>query len=292
VLEVAGATLYGVFDGHGENGHLIAEYVNQGLPRSVLRHRQRTATELSARLPACFARMQGAVLSQQRLGSKYSGTTATVVLHDHDQHTITMAHVGDSSAVLVRSKPKDATEVEAILLTREHDPSLPDEKRRIERAGARVINDDGFNRVFMRNGSGPGLNMSRSLGDEIGHRACGLSAQPEVSSRHLQACDHILLVCSDGIWTVMSPQEAANVVKSYRSDQADAAAQNLVDKARSLWMRGTRGTKADDITATVVFLHREGPAILDSVSTAEPSSPCPSIMSPQVDLPRGVGDSA
>ena len=42
--------------------------------------------------------------------------------------------------------------------------------------------------------------MSRCLGDLMGHADAGCSAEPEVSERQIEAEDHVLLVCSDGVW--------------------------------------------------------------------------------------------
>ena len=43
------------------------------------------------------------------------------------------------------------------------------------------------------------LNMSRCLGDLLGHSDAGCSAEPEVCERMVSPLDHILFVCSDGV---------------------------------------------------------------------------------------------
>jgi len=273
--------LFGVFDGHGPSGHFVADHVETRLPKSMLQLREQPGADMAAELPRLFEDTQRKLLENPYLGSDDSGTTATVVLHDSERHTLTLAHVGDSRAVMVRSASQEG-KVEAVDLTRDHNPSLLAEKRRIEQAGGRVASVAGVKRVLTKSSStllGSGLNMTRSLGDGLAHANCGISAVPEVSTYQLQACDRILLVCSDGIWSVMSTQEAADIVSAFRPDQADAAARKLVDKAWSKWVRSTNGTKVDDITVTVAFLPLVSDVSMDCASTAEPSSPCPSFSS-------------
>lgn len=255
---VPGASLYGVFDGHGQHGHLIAEHVKHSLPRRILLGGKQLPADIATKLPDCFKHEHDSIVAMPRLGGRHSGTTATIVIHDHKAGMLTISHLGDSRVVLVRSAPESVNKdsVHCVSLTRDHDPGLPDEKTRIQQSGGSVKDVAGFNRVFFTspNRLGPGLNMSRSLGDADAHEMCGISAEAEVCTHQLEPCDRVLLVCSDGIWTVMSPQEAADIIMAFPPDKARAAAEKLVDEAWFLWLQGTNGTKADDITATVVYL--------------------------------------
>merc|ERR1719229_1367483 len=123
-----------------------------------------------------------------------SGTTCTLVVHDHANNKLTVAHVADSSAVLGRKG-------KAVQLTRDHKPNLQDERRRIESQGGRVVFFGYANyRVYAKNARYPGLNMSRCLGDLMGHADCGLTSEPEVTVLDLQPEDNWLLICSDGVW--------------------------------------------------------------------------------------------
>ena len=63
------------------------------------------------------------------------------------------------------------------VLSRDHKPSEPDEMNRILKSGGRVEafrdnygNFIGPERVWNKQGEGPGLAMSRSFGDEVGHK--------------------------------------------------------------------------------------------------------------------------
>ena len=48
---------------------------------------------------------------------------------------------------------------------------------------------------------GPGLRVSRSLGDQVA-ATCGVIAEPELSHHKLTSDDRFLIVASDGLWSV------------------------------------------------------------------------------------------
>jgi len=268
---------YGVFDGHGEKGHLISDFTRQTLTKEVLRGLKKceheTDRSISATLEEGYRQTQKSLMAKPHLGVQLSGTTATVVVHDHARERLTISHVGDSTAVLVKRKVGSAHELEGIALTRDHKPELEDEKRRIEQSGGRVSFDGYCHRVVKKHGAGPGLNMSRSLGDGVAHRVCGVSADPEVEECRLSPEDHALLVCSDGIWEVITPQEAADILKEYGQWQAMSAAKRLADEAARRWLQGTNGEMTDDITAIVAFLHSEQPPALNRADTCTTTAP-------------------
>merc|ERR1712203_1321221 len=140
----------------------------------------------------------------------------------------TVAHVADSTIVLGKFKEGTSGPLEAVTLTRDHKPNLKDERARIEKAGGRVVfNGYANHRVYAKNGRYPGLNMSRCLGDLLGHQDAGCSCEPEVSERALSASDKLLLLCSDGVWEFISPQQAVNIVRKNASWNATQNAELL-----------------------------------------------------------------
>merc|ERR1712232_909391 len=109
----------------------------------------------------------------------------------------------------------------------------------IEASGGRVVFDGYANhRIYAKNGRYPGLNMSRCLGDLLGHADAGCSAEPEVSEKFIEDNDHILFLCSDGVWEFIKPQEAAEIVAQY-TDPAKAmtAADKLAKEAWDRWIK-------------------------------------------------------
>lgn len=133
----------------------------------------------------------------------YQGSTAVaVVLHEgkDGQKTLLSANVGDSRAILSRKG-------KAIALTRDHKPNDEREKARI-RAQGEEVQWDPYGQVYRVRD----LSLSRAIGDKF--------AKPAVSSEAeimhfpvVEEDDEFILLASDGLWDVMTSQEAVDFVQ-------------------------------------------------------------------------------
>lgn len=174
--------LYGIFDGHGSKGHDVSNFVKEILSK-VLVVQPQLDTHPDAALLNAFRVTQDLIAEATRIGmidARCSGCTATVVLHDMQQNTLFIAHVGDSRAVLGIKSTETGAWVSQDL-TQDHKPNLPQERMRIEQAGGQVFFDGYSNwRVYVRGKRYPGLNMSRAMGDLLGATDAGISSNPDV----------------------------------------------------------------------------------------------------------------
>jgi serine/threonine protein phosphatase PrpC len=250
-------SIYAVFDGHGQKGHDISNFVKENLPKLLVRDNRFQTPEMPKLLVDTFRKTQALISTADRmkkLSAQMSGTTATVCVHDHAKNKVTMAHVADSTAVLGKMNGKK--ELEAVQLTRDHKPNLKDERARIEKNGGRVVFDGYANhRIYAKNARYPGLNMSRCLGDLMGHQDCGITAEPDVLERDITPDDQVLLLCSDGVWEFITPEEAIKLVLTYTMDKAMAAAEKLAKEAWDRWIKEEGGAVVDDITVICVYLN-------------------------------------
>jgi len=122
----------------------------------------------------------------KKLSAQLSGTTCTVCVHDLVENKLTVAHVADSTCCLSSFKDDSKTSLTGVALTRDHKPDIPEEKARIEKNGGRVIFDGYSNhRIYAKNGRYPGLNMSRCLGDLLGHADAGCQSRCDTCSRDI-----------------------------------------------------------------------------------------------------------
>eukprot|EP00416_Gambierdiscus_australes_P024749 CAMPEP_0171068810 /NCGR_PEP_ID=MMETSP0766_2-20121228/8785_1 /TAXON_ID=439317 /ORGANISM="Gambierdiscus australes, Strain CAWD 149" /LENGTH=391 /DNA_ID=CAMNT_0011525159 /DNA_START=105 /DNA_END=1280 /DNA_ORIENTATION=+ len=259
VLKVDGNySIYGVYDGHGQKGHDVSNFVKDNLPKLMIRDQRFKTGQMSEMCTDAFKRMQSLIFTMDstgKLSAQMSGTTATIVIHDHTENQLTISHVADSTAVLGQFEDESKKKVKGIPLTRDHKPNLKDEKARIEKAGGRVVFDGYANhRVYAKNGRYPGLNMSRCLGDLLGHQEAGCTSVPEVTERQLTPLDYCLLLCSDGVWEFITPQEAVQIVSKYGPNKAMPAAEYLAKEAWDRWIQEEGGAVVDDITVVLVFL--------------------------------------
>jgi serine/threonine protein phosphatase PrpC len=259
MLKMETQSIYAVFDGHGKEGHHVSNFVKDNLPKLLIKdNRFRKPADVPQMMTDVFKKTQNLIVTADRMkkfSAQLSGTTATVAIHDHSEDKITVAHVADSTCVLGRIVPGEK-ELEGVALTRDHKPDLKDEKARIEKSGGRVVFDGYANhRVYAKNARYPGLNMSRCLGDLMGHADCGISCEPEVKEHKVdKAQDKVLLLCSDGVWEFVTPSEAVQVVGKMPSQKADKAAECLAKESWDRWIHNEGGAVVDDITVVLVYL--------------------------------------
>ncbi|KAG9129790.1 hypothetical protein Leryth_016008 [Lithospermum erythrorhizon] len=261
----------GVFDGHGQWGHYVAKMVRESIPSSLLCNWQETLAEASldpdfdlqsekkhqrfnvwkhSYMKACAA-VDQELENHQRIDTFNSGTTALTIVRQGEN--IFIANVGDSRAVLATTS--DDGNLVAVQLTLDFKPNLPQETERIIECKGRVFcmqDEPGMHRVWLPDEEAPGLAMSRAFGDYC-LKDYGLISVPEVTDRHLTSTDQFVVLASDGVWDVISNQEAVQIVSS-TSDRAKAA-NLLVESAVRAWKRKRRGIAMDDISAIVLFFH-------------------------------------
>ncbi|WOG84396.1 hypothetical protein DCAR_0103579 [Daucus carota subsp. sativus] len=261
----------GIFDGHGPWGHFVSKLVRDSLPLSLLCNWQdalvETAVDLNldietektlqrfslweqSYLKACaFVDQQ---LGQHRkIDSFYSGTTSLTVVRQGN--LIVVANVGDSRAVLATTSDDGSTT--AIQLTTDFKPNLPHEAERILQCKGRIFcldDEPGFHRVWLPCEESPGLAMSRAFGDFC-IKDFGVISVPEVTKRQITNRDQFIVLATDGVWDVISNEEAVAIVSS-TPDRAKAA-KRLVDSAASAWKHKRRGIAMDDISAICLFFH-------------------------------------
>jgi serine/threonine protein phosphatase PrpC len=211
--------LVAIFDGHGDNGHLMADYVVQHF-----------APALQARLdsqPCCqpdpwIAAQFNATFWQIELdapdeASFAGGCTASVTLRVGDK--LYLANAGDSRTVLVQATAPtiasmDDDAITIVYETRRDKPHLPDEYERITKAGGRVHippppKSPTGARVILYSAHAHdsiGLAMSRSLGDRE-WTAVGVVPTPTVDVIDLRPYRSsssskplYLIAASDGLW--------------------------------------------------------------------------------------------
>jgi hypothetical protein len=130
----------------------------------------------------------------KRINSKMSGSTGVLVLVNGTK--IVSANVGDSRAILLVKNRQG--NLEAMAITNDHTPDIEAEKERIVRSGGDVkpfrckfrpflgcsnnvlVPNGKFigpKRVWKKGKDTPGLMMTRTFGDEFGHK-CGVTHLP------------------------------------------------------------------------------------------------------------------
>merc|ERR1719330_384339 len=88
IVKMDSHSIYGVFDGHGQKGHDVSNFVKDNLPKLIIKDQRWKGNDddMQAMLKDSFKKMQNIVNSADRmkkLSAQMSGTTVTICIHDH-----------------------------------------------------------------------------------------------------------------------------------------------------------------------------------------------------------------
>lgn len=172
------------------------------------------------------------------------GSTAVVVVVGPEK--LVVANCGDSRAVLCRRGV-------AVPLSRDHKPDRPDERERVEAAGGKVINWNGFRILGV-------LSTSRSIGDYF--LKPYVTPKPEVTVWEREEFDDFIVIASDGLWDVITNELACKIVRKCFDGQirrrvSEGMSRSCAAKAAAMLteLAMAQGSK-DNISVVVVELKK------------------------------------
>lgn len=254
IFHIDNTSIFGVFDGHGPYGHDISNFAQMHLPRHFVQD-PNFQDDPEKAMASAFPETHRLCTESQVEGHydcALSGTTATLAMHRDG--VLYIGHVGDCRAVLAR---KEGNELMSEELTVDHKPTREVERRRIQAAGGQVkrLEGDIPYRVFLSGKMYPGLAMTRSIGDTLGATA-GVTSTPEVKAVKVQRDWSFMLLCSDGVWEFINPQEAIDIVAKHPSTDVQKAAEGLASEAWNRWIN-EESNVVDDITIIIVWFNEE-----------------------------------
>eukprot|EP01087_Luapelamoeba_hula_P015201 TRINITY_DN4511_c0_g1_i1.p1 TRINITY_DN4511_c0_g1~~TRINITY_DN4511_c0_g1_i1.p1 ORF type:complete len:1260 (-),score=253.85 TRINITY_DN4511_c0_g1_i1:30-3809(-) len=231
----------GLYDGH--SGLSAAEYATQQLHVNILRKLQ--DDNLDKALLDGFAETDRLFNERAIRHGLKSGTTAMSVFFSLTTGRIVVANCGDAKAILCSKpgKPVEGQEEVKTICHIQH-PDRPDEKVRIEKAGGKVI----LHGTYRVNGH---IAVSRSIGDP--HLANLVVAVPEMYETQVDLEHHeFALFATDGLWDVMSEQEAMVAVRDAVREHGQAEA------ARVVCELAVAKKSSDNVTVLIIFFSGQG----------------------------------
>lgn len=217
--------LFAIFDGH--LGHDVANYLQTHLFDNILKEPD-FWTDTESAMSRAYRTTDSKILEEAFVLGKGGSTAVTAILINGQK--LVVANVGDSRAVISKNGV-------AKQLSVDHEPSK--EKRLIESRGGFVSNIPGD--VPRVDGQ---LAVARAFGDKS--LKIHLSSEPDVAVEMITDDTEFIILASDGIWKVMTNQEAVDCIKHIKD--AQSAAKHLIEHAIS------RKSK-DDISCIVVKFH-------------------------------------
>lgn len=214
--------LFAIFDGH--LGHHVADYLQTHLFENIL-HEHRFWTTPEEAIKEAYRVTDDKILEKAGELGRGGSTAVTAILIDGVK--LVVANVGDSRAVICKNG-------KAKQLSVDHEPSR--EREAIESKGGFISNLPGD--VPRVDGQ---LAVARAFGDRSLKKH--LSSEPDVTVETIDEDAEFMILASDGLWKVMSNEEAVNSIRHLKD--AQSAAKHLTEEAVS------RKSK-DDISVIVV----------------------------------------
>jgi len=217
---------FAVYDGHG--GRDVVDYVEKRLHKNLEEFLKSNGDDPLEALKQAYLKTDEEI----KENGLTSGTTAISALirpGKNNQPILYIANAGDARAVLSNGKG-------AIRLSHDHKGTDESEARRISDAGGFIV----LNRV---NGV---LAVTRSLGD-ISMKEFVIG-EPELKSIPLIREHRYLILACDGLWDVISDQEAVDLISSESS---------AISMSEKLLNQALRKGTTDNVSIMVVILNYE-----------------------------------
>ena len=269
-INIEGFNLYGVLDGHGENGHKVAiftrDFIIDKLTSFFNKHKVDSLFEIYPLLKKnnfsiikdIYQEIDNELLNQN-FNSNFSGTTCIIVFQIGDK--LICSNVGDSRAILIytsKIEDKDLSSTKIYELSYDQKPEISKEKKRIYSMGGivdQMLDNKGKRngpfRVWDGNNNYPGLAMSRSIGDLKGKK-CGLISEPEIIEYNLDQRSKYMVICSDGVWEFLNNEDIMKIgIEYYLKNNIDEYLDKIIKVSEFWWEK--EDTMRDDSTAVIVF---------------------------------------
>lgn len=232
----------GLFDGHGEFGHVASQYASLEFPKRLHQILSMNDDKVKESLREIF-------LGIHRSMPNLTGAGSTAISIWKRKNLLYISNLGDSQAFVASFDRSDANNVRIIYQTKPHKPNDPEETQRIIAKGGQVEPPPfpgATARVLIPLSNGIdvlGLAMSRSLGDHEGE-AYGVIAEPTTDIINLSDLDpkleYAVVVASDGLFDkVLLSEIAQHVATSLQPNSSLlplAAAEELILKSSHGWL--------------------------------------------------------
>jgi serine/threonine protein phosphatase PrpC len=234
--KMARINYYGVYDGHG--GKFVSKFLSDNM------HHFFTGKTVKYPLDKKYVdticdELQNVLFTKYEKNATACGSTCLVVCHfkKYGSNYLNIINTGDSRCVLCKNNL-------GVPLTKDHKPDWPDETNRITKLGG-VIKLDG---TTYRIGD---LSVSRAFGDKEAKQF--VTHKPDLYIYKITEKDKFIIIACDGLWDVVSPQDAVNFVLTNCYDADMKYTNQKVNIARKLAERAIGLESGDNVTCIVVF---------------------------------------
>jgi serine/threonine protein phosphatase PrpC len=271
VGDISGFNLFGVLDGHGQNGQIVSLFCKDYFIKVMNRYAELCIKSKLTTAEAIYKELKrtqfayiidaynkaDVYLSQQQktFDCNFNGTTCIIVFQFNNH--LVCASVGDSRGIVVFDEGNKQNKG-IFALSTDHKPDLPEESDRIKSHGGVIeqFKDDEGNkvgplRIWKAGKNYPGLAMTRTLGDFKAKEA-GVIPTPQIKEYTINHNSKFMVICSDGVWEFMKNEQVRDIGNSFfMKNDIGGFCTNLVKSAMQNWEQFD--IIRDDITVVCVF---------------------------------------
>lgn len=233
----ANVNLYGVYDGHG--GKFVSNYLSNNIAQYFIK------SNVTYPLNKNYVNKIYDII-ENNLKTKYykqaaeCGSTCLLVCHykENEKDYLNIMNTGDSRCVLCRNNI-------GIALTKDHKPNWIDERCRINKLGGNITRDGSVYRIN-------DLSVSRAFGDINANKY--VTHRPELYKYSIKPnSDRFMIIACDGLWDVVSSQDAVNFVLDNCYDISMNRINHKMNIGRKLAEYAISQDSGDNVTCIVVF---------------------------------------
>lgn len=234
--ELAKVNYYGIYDGHG--GKFVSKFLSDNLPDLFIAKKVVYPLDITY-VNKMYDKVQSILFTKYEKDATACGSTCLVVCHfkENGQDFINVMNTGDSRCVMCRNNI-------GIALTRDHKPDWPDETNRITKLGGTIRKDGCVYRIN-------DLSVSRAFGDKESRKY--ILHRPDLYKYTITNKDKFIIIACDGLWDVLSCQDAVNFVLKNCYDYDMKRINQDSNIARKLAELAIAMDSGDNVTCIVVF---------------------------------------
>jgi len=268
---ILGFNLFGVLDGHGQYGHFVAQFCRDYFIQKMEEYAYLCKIQNIFTPEGVYNTLKNKnflyiidifksadieMTKQSTFDYYSSGTTCNLVIQLNKN--LICANVGNSRGIIIYEK-NNITNTDICPISRDHTPDIPEEYQRIISNGGTVgqyIDKNGkklgLNRIYKTGQTTPGIRISRALGD-LNAKSCGVINIPEITEYNLNNNSKYMVICSDGIWGIISNEYVRDLGNIYyKKGQIIPFCNNLVEMALLNW-KNKYSDYRDDIAIVCVY---------------------------------------
>ena len=247
--------LFGVMDGHGNNGHIISKYVSRFIGEYITSEKNKKLfykksneqiyklliKNKYAFINKLISECNNSLVNNSDYQCNLSGSTCLLIFII--ENNLICANIGNSRAILLEK-------TELLQLSIDQTLSDPEEIKRILQKGGKVkqINK----KIILENANNNDFEISRSIGDKK-LKNIGIIYEPVITEYTLNRKSRFIIMGTQGLWNALSNEKAAiQVNKSIKLNNPLDSCRLLVKKAKEILNKAS--SHIDDITVITIIL--------------------------------------